>query len=500
MESPASAAFAKLVPVNAAAKLTFHAMYESSLDENVPQPEIPGLYIQPQQQYDKGVLLRRLQEKKGLTDSDSESLTDPDTDTENTTIGMRGRKNIRIDFLIPEIPASSGVRRYQVRFNLHQRTGYLFISKTSSALSAEVTVNGKAVRSGEQSSLNQTSMNIRINRLEFEFQYTDIAYTGKYYGDRKGRTFRCFGEWTISNFLGKGAYGRVSSATNSKGEVVAIKVVERDERKAEQIDHEIRVLKSLQELSEINEGDKNRIVRLKDTVYSSGNASSRPTTVEEVALILEPTVSATLSDLINPISGKRQVSLTKTVRLNFDWPCIANLFYDALIGLNFLHSNNWVHGDIKPGNIRILDGNTPRVVLLDFGGAVHLTPERQLPATPGRGGTVNYLAPERELQNHDHSIDVWSMGIIGFELLYGYRPWKIAVNPWRPTFHDGYRQSVEQMEKHNNTEFNELLLEMLRHPWADRNNGRRITTRDALKHACWQGREEDEPLVKKKRL
>ncbi|KAM5431435.1 hypothetical protein MferCBS31731_007867 [Microsporum ferrugineum] len=287
MESPASAVFAKLVPVNAAPKLTFHAMYESSLDENVPQPEIPGFYIHPQQQYDKGVLLRRLQEKKGLTDSDSESLTDPDTDTENTgmiwtvwfffsldpgpndptigwTMGTRGRKNIRIDFLIPEIPASSGVRRYQVRFNLHQRAGYLFISKTSSAPSAEVTVNGKAVRSGEQSSLNQTSMNIRINRLEFEFQYTDIAYMGKYYRDREGymtknlssvilpngeltptpsRTFRCFGEWTISNFLGKGAYGRVSSATNSKGEVVAIKVVERDERKAEQIDHEIRFSK-----------------------------------------------------------------------------------------------------------------------------------------------------------------------------------------------------------------------------------------------------------------
>ncbi|KAM5463040.1 hypothetical protein MauCBS54593_007699 [Microsporum audouinii] len=286
------------------------------------------------------------------------------------------------------------------------------------APSVEVTVNGKAVRSGEQPSLNQTSMNIRINRLEFEFQYTDIAYTGKYYRDREGymtknlssvilpnaeltptpsRTFRCFGEWTISNFLGKGAYGRVSSATNSKGEVVAIKVVERDERKAEQIDHEIRFSKSL----------------------------------------------------------------TKTVRLNFDRPFIANLFYDALLGLNFQHSNNWVHGDIKPGNIGILDGNTPRVVLLDFGGAVHLTPERQLPATRGRGGTVNYLAPERELQNHDHSIDVWSMGIIGFEFLYGYHPWKIAVNPWRPrekfetlrlTFHDGYRQSVEQMEKHNNTE------------------------------------------------
>ncbi|KAM5445809.1 hypothetical protein MaudCBS49596_007098 [Microsporum audouinii] len=412
MESPASAAFAKLVPVNAAAKLTFHAM-----DENVPQPEIPGLYIHPQQQYDKGVLLRRLQEKKGLTDSDSESLTDPDTDTENTLLLAFGDIN---------------------------------------APSAEVTVNGKAVRSGEQSSLNQTSMNIRINQLEFEFQYTDIAYTGKYYRDREGymtknlssvilsnaeltptpsRTFRCFGEWTISNFLGKGAYGRVSSETNSKGEVVAIKV-----------------LKSLQELSEINEGDKNRIVRLKDTVYSSGNAFSRPTTVEEVALILEPTVSATLSDLINPISDWK---------VEFRLAIIANLFYDALLGLNFLHSNNWVHGDIKPGNIGILDGNTPRVVLLDFGGAVHLTPERQLPATRGRGGTVNYLAPERELQNHDHSIDVWSMGIIGFEFLYGYHPWKIAFNPWRPgekfetlrrTFHDGYRQSVEQMEKHNNTE------------------------------------------------
>lgn len=104
------------------------------------------------------------------------------------------------------------------------------------------------------------------------------------------------------------------------------------------------------------------------------------------------------------------------------------LFFDALCGINFLHKHNWLHGDIKPANIGI-EGN--RAVLLDIGGAMHIPPGHKAQSNPGRGGTIWYLAPEREMRNYDKLVDIWALGIIGYELSYGYHPLKLKLNPWR---------------------------------------------------------------------
>ena len=108
----------------------------------------------------------------------------------------------------------------------------------------------------------------------------------------------------------------------------------------------------------------------------------------------------------------------------------AYIFRDILLGLEFLHENSWLHLDIKPQNIGVLPGNPPRAVILDIGQATFL--RGTLKAKAGRGGTVNYLAPEREICEYDHAVDVWSVAVIGFELIYGYHPFRFAVNPWRP--------------------------------------------------------------------
>lgn len=51
--------------------------------------------------------------------------------------------------------------------------------------------------------------------------------------------------------------------------------------------------------------------------------------------------------------------------------------------------------------------------------------------TPGDGGTITYLDPEREMLPYKHSVDIWAMGIVGYELTYGCHPFKFLVNPWR---------------------------------------------------------------------
>src|ERR1700733_10951412 len=133
----------------------------------------------------------------------------------------------------------------------------------------------------------------------------------------------------------------------------------------------------------------------------------------------------------------------------------ASVFRDALQGLKFLHDNSWLHGDVKPDNIGVT-GTPPRAVLLDLGGALNIRGRTRLPATPGVGGTVGYLAPEREMQGFDQTADIWAMGGVGDELTYGHHPWRFSVNPsrpgtenerTRPAFDQKYGVALGQLQK-----------------------------------------------------
>ena len=132
----------------------------------------------------------------------------------------------------------------------------------------------------------------------------------------------------------------------------------------------------------------------------------------------------------------------------------ARAFRDTLLGVRVLHDQRWVHGDLKPANIGMI-GTPPRAILLDVGQATCLALGATLGPKPGSGGTVNYLAPERELEPHDHLIDIWSLGVIGYELTYGHHPWRFRLNPWRDdnpkcrelrsAFHEKYQEAIDRL-------------------------------------------------------
>jgi serine/threonine-protein kinase len=99
-----------------------------------------------------------------------------------------------------------------------------------------------------------------------------------------------------------------------------------------------------------------------------------------------------------------------------------------LSALAHAHAHGVVHRDIKPENVMFAVGSGFRVVLIDFG----LASLRDAPALTGQGvavGSPSYIAPERLLgQPHDHRADLFSVGVILYEMIAGIRPF-LGANP-----------------------------------------------------------------------
>lgn len=98
-----------------------------------------------------------------------------------------------------------------------------------------------------------------------------------------------------------------------------------------------------------------------------------------------------------------------------------HLLYEICSGLNHAHSHHIVHRDLKPANLMVGPGRAPKIA--DFGLARITKESTVLTTHDSMIGTVPYMSPECATGVVvDERSDLFSLGIVAYELLGGKRP------------------------------------------------------------------------------
>ncbi len=139
---------------------------------------------------------------------------------------------------------------------------------------------------------------------------------------------------------------------------------------------------------------------------------------------------ATFFIIMERLSGKSLDVLFETGK-RFTFPQIRNVIRQVAMALQFAHNHGVVHRDIRPSNIVLSPEG--KVKLTDFGlaldvGAGHGSTEEELPIS----GLPSYTAPEQITgEPVDGRTDIYSLGIVAYEMLVGKPPFVGGSNEVR---------------------------------------------------------------------
>lgn len=197
--------------------------------------------------------------------------------------------------------------------------------------------------------------------------------------------------YRILKLIGEGQFGRVFCGIHRQtGELFALKELNPQKLSTKKFLREIRILLSL---------NHPNIVSCQGVEHNDNGRY----------LVTEYCEGGTLRDLLEL---KAELNLAHKLQL----------IIDILRGLIHAHNHGIIHRDLKPENILLnIISNGWRAKITDFGVA-KIEQEDKKNYGLGDTGSPGYMAPEQFYGKYSYSSDIYSMGIILYELLVGERP------------------------------------------------------------------------------
>lgn len=210
-----------------------------------------------------------------------------------------------------------------------------------------------------------------------------------------------FGDYVVEQLLGKGGMGAVYLVRAPDGSRFAVKLMHPGK-----MTHDLRKRFAREAEFAMKIRHRNLI-----SVYDVGEDPDSGLCY----IIMDYVSGGTLADLL---AARGKLSVTKAV----------NIVMRIAEALEVAHRNGMVHRDVKPENIMFAEDGTPK--LADLGVAKFDDDRKTMVTMTGMIiGTPAYMSPEQLMDSHhiDGRADIYSLGVVLYEMLAGVRPNKGAT-------------------------------------------------------------------------
>jgi calcium-dependent protein kinase len=229
-------------------------------------------------------------------------------------------------------------------------------------------------------------------------------------------------QYILHDIIGKGGYSTIYKCTDHIGIRYACKMLPKHKNKRERVSQEIHLMKTMKSSS--------KVVRFIDALEDDDN----------YYIIQEWCRGGSVEEYIKSYS-------------QYGVNTVASIVRGVSRSLYHLHENNIIHRDIKSGNVLLGDKSDDADVKLgDLG--ISIMSKLELVEVDNLVATPWFMAPENLSSKYHKKSDIWSLGVLTYQLLSGKLPFndkKNITNPsialiWRSILNDEPNFSSKRWE------------------------------------------------------